>query len=256
LLYVDPAPLSQAIENIVTNAARYTEPGGNISLTAKRIGRRLSLRIKDNGRGIPPSMLSTLFDMSVKGPVPYDQLHNGLGVGLSVARRLVALHGGSVEAVSDGKTGSEFIVDLPLGMIPPGVEQVGTPQIPVRALPGRILIIDDNADASEALAMLLVSDGHVVQTRLDGPQGLEAASIFRPDVVLLDIGLPGMDGYEVAKRLRESAATPGAMLIAVTGYGQPGDQLKSIEAGFDHHLVKPVDIEVLARLLAGKAKSR
>jgi two-component system CheB/CheR fusion protein len=250
LLYVDPTRVSQVIENIVINAARYTEPGGNISLTAKRTGHRLSLRIKDNGRGIPPSMLGTLFDMFVQGPVPHGQLHNGLGVGLSVVRRLVELHGGAVEAVSDGKTGSEFIVDLPLGMIPPGAEQDGTPQVPVKALPGRILIIDDNADASEALSMLLAGEGHVVATRLDGPQGLEAAMTFRPDVVLLDIGLPGMDGYEVAKKLRGHAATRDAMLIAVTGYGQPGDQLRSAEAGFDHHVVKPVDIKVLKNLLA------
>lgn len=201
-------------------------------------------------------MFSTLFDMFVKGPVLHGQLHNGLGVGLSVVRRLVELHGGSVEAVSDGKTGSEFIVDLPFGTIPPVVGPVGTPPTPVKVLSGRILIIDDNADASEALAMLLVSDGHAVQTRLDGPQGLEAARTFRPDVVLLDIGLPGIDGYEVAKKLRESATTRDTMLIAITGYGQPGDQLRSAEVGFDHHLVKPVDIEALTRLLVGDAKSR
>ena len=251
LLYVDPTRLSQVIENIVINAARYTAPGGRISLTATRTGNRLSLRVKDNGRGIPPSMLSTLFDMFVQGPVPYDQLHNGLGVGLSVVRRLVELHGGSVEAVSDGNTGSEFIVDLPLGMVPPGVEEEGTPRVPVKTLSRRILIIDDNADASEALAMLLAGEGHVVETRLDGPQGLEAATAFRPDIVLLDIGLPGMDGYEVAKKLRGTATTRDTMLIAVTGYGQPGDQLKSAEAGFDHHLVKPVELEALVRLLAG-----
>ena len=256
LLYVDPTRLSQVVENIVINAAKYTAPGGTVSLTAIRTGNRLSLRVKDNGRGIPSSMLSTLFDMFVKGPVLHGQLHNGLGVGLSVVRRLVELHGGSVEAVSDGKTGSEFIVDLPVGMIPPGLGQIGTPQTPIKASPGKILIIDDNADASEALAMLLASEGHVVETRLDGPQGLEAASTFRPDVVLLDIGLPGMDGYEVAKKLRGSAATLGAMLIAVTGYGQPGDQLRSAEVGFDHHMVKPVDVAALTRLLAGEAKSR
>ncbi|ABE36421.1 sensory box protein [Paraburkholderia xenovorans LB400] len=256
LMYVDPTRLSQVVENIVINAARYTEPGGHISLTATRTGRRLSLRVKDNGRGIPASMLSTLFDMFVQGPVPYGQLHNGLGVGLSVVRRLVELHGGSVRAISDGRTGSEFIVDLPLGMIPPGVEQAGTPQEPVNAGPRKILIIDDNADASEALAMLLAAEGHVVETRLDGPGGLEAASTFRPDVVLLDIGLPGMDGYEVAKQLRDSVATYDTMLIAVTGYGQPGDQLRSAEAGLDYHLVKPVDINALTRLLAVQVKPR
>jgi two-component system CheB/CheR fusion protein len=145
LLYVDPTRLSQVVENIVINAAKYTAPGGTVSLTAIRTGNRLSLRVKDNGRGIPSSMFSTLFDMFVKGPVLHGQLHNGLGVGLSVVRRLVELHGGSVEAVSDGKTGSEFIVDLPVGMIPPGLGQIGTPQTPIKASPGKILIIDDNA---------------------------------------------------------------------------------------------------------------
>lgn len=256
LMYVDPTRLSQVIENIVINAAKYTEPGGKIDLTATKNGRRLSLRVKDNGAGIAPSMLNTLFDMFVQGPLPYGQLHNGLGVGLSVVRRLVELHGGSVEAVSDGKTGSEFIVDLPLGLIPPGPDQAGSPQNPVKALPRRILIIDDNADASEALAMILASEGHVVATRLDGQQGLEASATFRPDVVLLDIGLPGMDGYEVAQKLRGSAATRDTLLIAVTGYGQPGDQLRSAAAGFDHHLVKPVDIEALKGLLAAKMKPR
>ena len=252
MMYVDSTRLSQVIENIVINAAKYTPPGGTISLTATRTGNRLSLRIKDNGRGIPQSMLSTLFDMFVQGPVSSGQLQSGLGVGLSVVRRLVELHGGSVQAVSDGKTGSEFIVDLPLGTIPPGTLHDGIPPVPVKTRFARILIIDDNADASEALAMLLAGEGHAVETRLDGSQGLEAARTFRPDVVLLDIGLPGMDGYEVAKTLRGSAATVDAMLIALTGYGQPGDQLKSAEAGFDHHLVKPVDIKVLTRLFGSK----
>ncbi len=252
LMYVDPTRLSQVIENIVINAAKYTEPGGNISLAATRTGRRISLRVKDNGRGIPPEMLDTLFDMFVQGPASNAQVHNGLGVGLSVVRRLVELHGGSVEAISDGKTGSEFIVELPLGINPSGIEPASAPQMPVKAHSRRILIIDDNADASDALGMLLRSEGHVVETRKDGILGLDAAVTFKPDVVLLDIGLPGMDGYEVARKLRESAAARDTMLIAVTGYGQAGDQLKSAEAGFDHHLVKPVDIEALTDLLAAE----
>ncbi|WP_454873764.1 chemotaxis protein CheB [Paraburkholderia xenovorans] len=256
LMFVDPTRLSQVIENIVINAAKYTEPGGKIDLSATRTGRRLSLRVRDNGAGIAPSMLNTLFDMFVQGPLPHGQLHNGLGVGLSVVRRLVELHGGTVEAVSDGKTGSEFIVDLPLGLIPASPDQAGSPQNPGKAPPRRVLIIDDNADASEALAMILASEGHVVATRLDGQQGLEASTTFRPDVVLLDIGLPGMDGYEVAQKLRGSAATRDTLLVAVTGYGQPGDQLRSAAAGFDHHLVKPVDIEALKGLFAAKMKPR
>ncbi|WP_341318499.1 CheR family methyltransferase [Paraburkholderia sp. IMGN_8] len=247
-LNADPTRLSQVIENIVINAAKYTAPGGAIQLRATRTAHRLSLSIKDNGRGIPSSMLGSLFDMFVQGPASDSQRQNGLGVGLSVVRRLVELHGGSVRAVSDGKTGSEFIVDLPLHPGPSAGEQVNSQPAPVAVRPNRILIIDDNADASEALAMLLANEGHQVETRLDGVSGISAAATFSPDVVLLDIGLPGMDGYEVARRLRESGSNRNVILVAVTGYGLPADRFRSAEAGFDHHLTKPVDYEALIRL--------
>lgn len=254
-LYVDPVRLSQVLENIIINAARYTAPGGEISLTAQRIGHRLSLRIKDNGRGIPSSMLGSLFDMFVRGPLSEGQSYGGLGVGLSVVRRLVELHGGSVSATSDGKTGSVFVVDLPLEVSRPDLDSGGATRVPGEMPTKRILIIDDNTDAGETLALLLTSEGHVVETRLDGVQGLGAAALFRPDAVLLDIGLPGMNGYEVAEKLRASESTQNAMLIAITGYGQPGDQRRSAEAGFDHHLTKPVDFEALMHLLAAGGKS-
>ncbi|MFM0698225.1 CheR family methyltransferase [Paraburkholderia sediminicola] len=248
-LNADPTRLSQVIENIVINAAKYTAPGGSIQLRATRIAHRLSLSIKDNGRGIPSTMLGSLFDMFVQGPVSDSQRQNGLGVGLSVVRRLVELHGGSVRAISDGKAGSEFVVDLPIDTRPIPGEQVNPQAAPVAVRPSRILIIDDNADASEALAMLLADEGHQVETRLDGVSGLSAAATFSPDVVLLDIGLPGMDGYEVVRRLRESESSRNAVLIAVTGYGLPADRRRSAEAGFDHHLTKPVDYEALIRLI-------
>ncbi len=247
-LNADPTRLSQVIENIVINAAKYTAPGGSIQLRAARTAHRLSLSIKDNGRGIPSTMLGSLFDMFVQGPASDSQRNNGLGVGLSVVRRLVELHGGSVRAISDGKTGSEFVVDLPLDPGPGPGERISSQPAPVAARPKRILIIDDNADASEALAMLLANEGHQVETRLEGVSGLSAAATFNPDVVLLDIGLPGMDGYEVARRLRESESNRNVILVAVTGYGLPADCLRSAEAGFDHHLTKPVDYEALIRL--------
>lgn len=188
--------------------------------------------------------------MFVQGPASDGQRQNGLGVGLSVVRRLVELHGGSVRAISDGRTGSEFIVDLPLDPGPIPDEHIDSQSAPVAARPKRILIIDDNADASEALAMLLANEGHQVETRLDGVAGLSAAATFSPDVVLLDIGLPGMDGYEVAKRLRESGAGRSMVLVALTGYGLPADRLRSARAGFDQHLTKPVDYAALIRLFA------
>ncbi|CAB3744416.1 Sensor histidine kinase RcsC [Paraburkholderia sediminicola] len=249
-LYVDPVRLSQVLENIIINAARYTAPGGEISLTAERTGHRLSIRIRDNGRGIPSSMLGSIFDMFVRGSGADGRVHGGLGVGLSVVRRLVELHGGTVRVSSDGETGSEFIVDLPLDVSRPYVEPVDAVRVSTGTLSKRILIIDDNTDAREALALLLTCEGHVVATRADGIQGLGVAATFRPDIVLLDIGLPGADGYEVARKLRESEALRDTILIAVTGYGQPGDLLQSAEAGFDHHLTKPVDLQVLMRLLA------
>ncbi|MGP8437951.1 chemotaxis protein CheB [Paraburkholderia fungorum] len=253
-LNVDPTRLSQVIENIVINAAKYTASGGSVQLQATRMAHRLLLSIKDNGRGIPSSMLGSLFDMFVQGPSSDGQRQNGLGVGLSVVRRLVELHGGTVRAISDGMTGSEFIVDLPLdpGAIPE--EQIDSQSAAAVALPRRILIIDDNADASEALAMLLANAGHQVETCRDGVSGLSAVATFSPDVVLLDIGLPDMDGYEVARRLREHGSNRNVILIAVTGYGLPADRLRSAEAGFDHHLTKPVDYEALIRLFGTRTE--
>jgi two-component system CheB/CheR fusion protein len=254
-LYVDATRLSQAVENILINAAKYTAPGGEISLDAQKIGARVSLRIRDNGRGIAPSMLDTLFDLFIQGPVSHDQPNSGLGVGLSVVRRLVELHGGTVKALSDGQAGSEFVVDLPIDVIPFGDNPEAIAERPVRARFKRILIIDDNADASEALAILLTSEGHEVETRLDGPQGIDLMPRFKPDVVLLDIGLPGMSGLEVAKQIRSVAETRATMLIALTGHGQADDRIRSAEAGFDFHLTKPVELGVLIQLLASEAKS-
>ncbi|CAG9253971.1 response regulator [Paraburkholderia caribensis] len=252
LLYVDATRLSQVIENIVINSAKFTAFGGSIRLSATTTAHRLLLSIKDNGRGIAPAMLGTLFEMFVQGPASGGRRNNGLGVGLSVVKRLVELHGGSVRAISDGVTGSEFIIDLPLDAAPKAAKDILVESAPSGAdLPKRILIVDDNVDAAEALAILLTMQGHEVETRADGASGMAAVTTYRPDIILLDIGLPDMDGYEVARQLRESGASEGMTLIAVTGYGSPADRIRSAEAGFDHHLTKPVEADELIRLLAG-----
>ncbi|GAB6851467.1 CheR family methyltransferase [Paraburkholderia kururiensis] len=248
-LYADPTRLSQVIENIVINAAKFTAPGGSIELRATATAHRLSLSIKDNGRGIPPDMIGSLFDMFVQGPASDAPRHRGLGVGLSIVRRLVELHGGSVRALSDGRTGSEFIVDLPLDTTSPTIGRDAMP-VPATALPKRILIVDDNADAGEALATLLTIAGHEVKTCLDGASGIAMTASFDPEVILLDIGLPDMDGYEVAQRLRAADTGRHVTLIALTGYGLPVDRSRSAAEGFDHHLTKPVDPEDVVRLLA------
>ncbi|MGF6768748.1 two-component system CheB/CheR fusion protein [Paraburkholderia sp. GAS199] len=252
-LYADPTRLSQVIENIVINAAKFTPPGGQIAIRVTSSAHRLSMSIKDNGRGIPSSMLGNLFDMFVQGVASDSQRDHGLGVGLSVVRRLVELHGGSVRALSDGRTGSEFIIDLPLGAPPgkQGTSDLTGPEDPPR--PRRILIIDDNADAAEALRMLLEIDGHQLEVHADGSSGIVAADTFRPEIILLDIGLPDMDGYTVAKKLRELEGGHRLILVAVTGYGLPADRIRSAEAGFDYHLTKPLDMQDVARILRALA---
>jgi len=248
-LYADPTRLSQVIENIVINAAKFTAPGGSVNVRASVAVDRLSLSITDNGAGIPPTMLASLFDMFVQGPTSEGRRNSGLGVGLSVVKRLVELHGGSVRALSDGTAGSEFIVDLPVGSPPQATNGNGARAPTTASGPARILVIDDNRDAADALALLLAIDGHEVETRPDGISGIAAAARFRPHVVLLDIALPDVDGYEVARQLRESVHGRHVTLVAITGYGLPSDRIRSAEAGFDHHLTKPVNPQELARLI-------
>jgi two-component system CheB/CheR fusion protein len=200
-------------------------------------------------------MLASLFDMFVQGPTSEGRRNSGLGVGLSVVKRLVELHGGSVRALSDGATGSEFIVDLPIGSPPQATNGDGGSAQTTASAPARILVIDDNTDAADALALLLTIDGHEVETRPDGVSGIAAAARYRPDVVLLDIALPDVDGYEVARQLRESTLGRYVTLIAVTGYGLPSDRIRSAEAGFDHHITKPVNPKELARLISTRVNT-
>lgn len=244
--------LSQVFVNLLDNAARYTEPGGEIALLAQKEGDGVVVTVKDNGSGIAPERLPGIFDLFTRAPRSAGEPRGSLGIGLSLVRNVVELHGGSVEASSDGaKQGSEFTVRLPL----PEQRALAARAVktqPGRETPRRIVVIDDNVDAAESLAMLLRLKGHAVHVAYDGASGVELTKKTAPDCVLVDIGLPGIDGYEVAKRLRAhdpSTQTSGMLLVALTGYGQAEDRLKSEQAGFDHHLVKPVAQSVLEDLL-------
>ncbi len=254
-LDADPVRLAQVVGNLLTNAAKYTEPGGHIWLTARREGGEAVLRVRDTGIGIAPEMLPKVFDLFVQADHAAARSQGGLGIGLTLVQNLVAMHGGSVRADSAGLgKGSEFVVRLPLATgapdEPPGLREGGQGSPAVRPPGCRLLVVDDNRDAAESLALLLGLLGHEVRIAHDGPGALELARGFRPQVVLLDIGMPGMDGYEVARRLRQEPGLENVRLAALTGWGQPEDRRRSAEAGFDHHLVKPVDPDALTKVLA------
>lgn len=249
----DAARLAQIVTNLVNNAAKYTNECGHVSLTAEREGPEVVLRVQDDGIGISLDMLPKIFDLFTQVDTSRVRSRGGLGVGLALVKNLVQLHGGTVAVRSAGKDrGSEFIVRLPIAVEGPRVLRAKPPEplgLPApRCL--RLLVVDDNVDSAESFAILLRFSGHEVRTAYDGPSALGMVADYAPRVVLLDIGLPGMDGYEVARRLRQHPATAGALLIAVSGYGQAEDRNCSREAGFDHHLVKPVDFEELGSLLA------
>ncbi len=251
-VHADPARLAQVLTNLLNNAAKYTPDGGQIWLGAAAENGDVVFRIRDSGAGIPREMLSRVFDLFIQVDRSLERTQGGLGVGLTLVRRLVEMHGGSVQAFSEGPgRGSEFVVRLPLqGDQPaPAAPEAPRPAEAEAALPGRVLVVDDNTDAAESLAMLLGISGHEVRVVHNGPDALEAAEDFHPEVVLLDIGLPGLDGYGVARRLRERPATRDVLLIAVSGYGQEEDRRRSREAGFDYHLIKPVDFADLQQLI-------
>jgi CheY-like chemotaxis protein len=252
-LSVDEGRMVQVFANLLTNAAKYTEPGGHIVVEVRAGEGSTVVEVRDDGMGIAPEMLPTLFDQFVQGNQSIDRSQGGLGIGLSLVRSLVHLHGGSVEARSDGPgRGSCFTVALPLAAVLPLETPEAEPISPVHAKNGqRILVVDDNLDALHLLADLLRLPGHEVRTASDGAQALETIQQFTPDVAVLDIGLPVIDGYELATRLRSQLADKPLTLIALTGYGQRHDQERSRRAGFDHHLVKPVDAQTLLELVHG-----
>ncbi len=255
-LYVmgDPQRLAQVLANLLNNAAKYTADGGQIRLTVQRDEDAALVRVQDNGAGIAPEKLPHVFEMFMQTGRTLDRA-GGLGIGLTLVRSLVEMHGGTVEARSDGLgRGSEFIVRLPLAPhvpeepppLEPRDERKPAPVAPAR----RILVVDDNLDAAESLATLLEFAGHEVRIAHDGPAALEAARQFLPDVVLLDIGMPGMSGYQVARKLREEPALRHILLVAQTGWGQEDDRRRAQEAGFDYYLVKPIVPRELQELIA------
>jgi CheY-like chemotaxis protein/two-component sensor histidine kinase len=251
----DNVRLIQVVCNLLNNAAKYSEGGGRIWLTVEEADTEALVRVRDSGVGIARDMLPRIFDLFTQGDRSPDSSQSGLGVGLSLVRKLVHLHGGTVQASSDGPgQGSEFVVRLPLAQ---ETEQEADKERPVLRYPAvaktcrhRVLIIDDNVDAAESIAVLLRLWGHDGRTAYDGKAGLDAARVYEPEIVLLDIGLPGISGYEVARLLRQEFGHDRPTLVAMTGYGQEEDHRRTQEAGFDHHFVKPVDTDALQELLA------
>ncbi len=264
LLNADPVRLTQVIANLLNNAAKYTERGGRIQLGARLEDSQAVISVQDTGIGIPHDMLERIFEMFVQVEPTDDRTRQGLGIGLTLVKRLVELHGGTIEAHSAGPgQGSEFVVRLPafsdqraaLGkQAPQGAPGMERRRRELKRF--KILVVDDHHDSGESLATLLRLLGHEVRVAYDGPAALEVAGSFRPDVVLLDIGLPGMDGVEVGARLRQDPKFHDLLLIALTGYGRDEDRQRSRSAGFDAHLVKPVDITALNTLLAGRERAK
>lgn len=251
MLRADHARLSQVFANLLNNAAKYSEAGGRIEVSLETSTRDAIVEIRDSGIGIEPDMLPRVFDMFVQKDQTLERARGGLGIGLTLVRSIVELHGGRVEASSDGAgRGSSFTVRLPRTVARATFASRPAPVV-ARVRPGarRIMVVDDNADAVDSLAVLLGLEGHDVRVARDGPSAVELAREFVPEVALLDIGLPGMSGFDVARALRADERTARCVLIALTGWGQDADRKRSHDAGFDHHLVKPLDIEMLNRVL-------
>ena len=248
----DPTRLEQILVNLITNAAKYTEEGGHIKLSAGVEGSEFVIKVRDNGVGIAPAMVSQMFELFAQGDRSLARSEGGLGIGLTLARSLAEMHGGSLTALSEGPgKGSEFVVRLPAEASSTNENEEGETLSPMaKNRCSRILVVDDNVDTARGMEILLKLHGHDVHAANDGRAALQAAEALRPDVVLLDIGLPGMDGYQVAAKLREDQNLKGTVIIAVSGYAQEEDRRRSRAAGFDHHMVKPVDHKALMRLLA------
>jgi PAS domain S-box-containing protein len=249
-LHADPVRLVQIVENLLNNAAKYTDEGGEIDLRAECRGSELFLSVRDNGIGIEPELMPRVFELFTQSSRSLDRSQGGLGIGLTLVRNLVELHGGSISVTSAGSDqGSEFTVRLPVAD-PPLKSNESAAEPPATAAPRRILVVDDNHAAAKMLALLLAKqNGHQIETVHDGRAAVESVHSFHPDVVLLDIGLPGMDGYEVARTIRSSGEGEDVLLVALTGYGQREDIERSKAAGFDEHLVKPPALDALQRLL-------
>jgi PAS domain S-box-containing protein len=254
-LHADAARLEQVLVNLLTNAAKYTDLKGTIWLSAERYGDECILRVKDTGVGITPELLPCIFDLFTQAERSLDRSQGGLGIGLALVQQLTELHGGRVEVFSTLRQGSEFVVRLPAES-PKSRE---TAQVAVvvpnkQNIPLRILIVDDNVDTVLSFSMLLKESGNEVRTAHDGPTAVKIAMDYIPDLVLLDIGLPGLNGYEVAKQIRNQPSLKNVVLVALTGYGQESDRQSSMEAGFNHHLIKPAKLEQVRKILANVAE--
>ncbi len=263
-LHADPVRIAQVLSNLLDNAAKYGRPGGHVRLEAV-LGRspdgstdEVVVRVIDDGIGIPAEILPRVFDPFVQADRSLTRAHGGLGIGLALVKRLVEMHGGAVEAHSAGPDrGSEFVVRLPLAAENPSAPDAGAPAAtdggPAESL--RVLVVDDNVASAQTMSLLVRKMGHDVATAYDGLDALAAVPEFAPDVVLLDIGMPKLDGYEVARRIRATRGGDAAVLVALTGWGQAEDRRRSSASGFDHHVVKPVDGATLRRVLARRAAS-
>ena len=280
MIYGDPIRVAQVISNLLSNAAKYTPEGGVIELDASAAEDIMTIRVRDNGIGIPPNELADVFNLFMQSEDSLARSEGGLGIGLSLAKTLTELHGGTIEAFSAGLgMGSEFVVTLPIAasenVAAPCPAESGavasdddalTTSAPVAANPvgdtqsvpdakRRVMVVDDSVDGAESMSILLEMLGHDVRVMYDGAAAISTAGEFKPEVVLLDIGLPGIDGYQVARALRAEPATAGALLIALTGYGQESDRQRTRDAGFDHHLVKPASLDDIERVIAADGAS-
>jgi PAS domain S-box-containing protein len=249
-VHADTARLEQVMNNLLDNALKYTPPGGRVLVTTEQVGDAAVLRVRDTGQGIRTDLLGRVFDLFVQEPQSLDRSRGGLGLGLALVKRLVELQGGTVAVWSAGPgQGSEFTVRLPAIAPPDDAAAEAEGGAPAQVVPRRVLVVEDSPDARQSLRLLLELAGHQVETSEDGPSGLAKLRTFQPDVALIDLGLPGMDGYAVARELRSRPDTRAIRLVAVTGYGQAEDRRRALAAGFDQHVTKPVDATMLDDLL-------
>lgn len=252
VIEADLVRLTQVFANLLNNASKFTQEFGRIDIVAKRNGDVVEICVSDNGAGVASDIQPFIFDLFTQGYRSLDRAQGGLGIGLSLVRTLTQLHGGTIDVQSAGVgLGSQFILKLPVSALPmPGAS--AEPALPAPSLPRRILLIEDNVDAAELLAMLLEQQGHHVDVRHDGPTGLRAVLDAPYDVVICDIGLPGMDGYQVISSARAALQAPLPCFVAASGYSQLGEVNLAGEAGFDHYLVKPINIEVLSKIITAQ----
>lgn len=252
VLVADHARLVQSVANLLVNAAKFTPPAGHIVLDAVVSGNKATFRVRDDGIGLEPASIARIFELFAQTPVP-GEAPTGLGIGLSLARQFAEMHGGTLHATSPGLgKGSEFVLTLPVVVeeaLPPVRREEMDPEIMKELTLRKILVVDDNVDAADTLEALLGMDGFEVQAVYDGVAAVEAAGRIQPDVIVMDIGMPGMDGYDAARKIRQQEGDRKVTLIALTGWGQSADKKRADQAGFDHHLVKPVDYDLLMKCL-------